>query len=396
MAHNKNEGGLGRYYADLHIHIGRTASGRPVKITGARTLTLANILREAAEVKGIDIIGVIDSHVPEVLDELEQAMEKHGWREHEGGGVSAGKVTLLLGSEIEVYDGHCHGPIHVLVFLPTVQAMRTFSRWLGQRVKNISLSSQRIYASGRELQAAAKEQGGWFIPAHAFTPFKSLYGKGVQHSLTEVFDPDRIDAIELGLSADTAMADQIAELHRYPYVTNSDAHSLRKIAREYEQVRLAAPTFAELEKALRGEDGRTIIANYGLNPKLGKYHRTVCERCLAPVSPEAERCPACGHHRFVKGVFDRLAELKTAERGPKRPPYIYQVPLEFIPGLGPKAYEKLLARFGTEMRVLHEAAEEEIAETVGEKLAQLIVLARSGALHIEVGGGGRYGKVREG
>ncbi|AKM19547.1 hypothetical protein GARCT_02295 [Geobacillus sp. 12AMOR1] len=48
------------------------------------------------------------------------------------------------------------------------------------------------------------------------------------------------------------------------------------------------------------------------------------------------------------------------------------------------------------MSVLHEAAEEEIAETVGEKLAQLIVLARSGALHIEAGGGGRYGKVREG
>ncbi|KAF6509874.1 DNA helicase II [Geobacillus stearothermophilus] len=96
MPNKKNERGLGCYYADLHIHIGRTASGRPVKITGARTLTLENILHEAAEVKGIDLVGVIDSHVPEVLDELERAMEKHGWREHEGGGVSAGKVTLFL------------------------------------------------------------------------------------------------------------------------------------------------------------------------------------------------------------------------------------------------------------------------------------------------------------
>ncbi|WP_429879087.1 hypothetical protein [Geobacillus stearothermophilus] len=64
-------------------------------------------------------------------------------------------------------------------------------------------------------------------------------------------------------------------------------------------------------------------------------------------------------------------------------------------GLLAKDDEKLLARFGTEIRVLHEASEEEIAETVGEKLAQLIVLARSGALYIEAGGGGRYGKVRE-
>ncbi|AGT32636.1 hypothetical protein M493_11940 [Geobacillus genomosp. 3] len=394
MPNKKNGGALGRYYADLHIHIGRTASGRPVKITGARTLTLENILHEAAHVKGIDLVGVIDSHVPEVLDELERAMDEHGWREHNEGGVSTGKVTLLLGSEIEVYDDRCRGPIHVLVFLPTVRAMRFFSTWLGERVKNVTLSSQRIYASGRELQTAVKEQGGWFIPAHAFTPFKSLYGKGVERSLTEVFDPDRIDAVELGLSADTAMADQIAELHRYPYLTNSDAHSLRKIAREYEQVRLAAPTFAELAKAFRGEDGRAIAANYGLNPKLGKYHRTVCERCLTPVAPDAERCPSCGHRRFIKGVFERLEELKTAERGPKRPPYIYQVPLEFIPGLGPKAYEKLLDRFGTEMHVLHEAAEEELAETVGEKLARLIVLARSGALAIEAGGGGKYGKVR--
>ncbi|MDF9295657.1 MULTISPECIES: endonuclease Q family protein [Geobacillus] len=395
MPDQTHAGGLGRYYADLHIHIGRTASGRPVKITGARTLTLENILHEAAEVKGIDLVGVIDSHVPEVLDELERAMEKHGWREHEGGGVSAGKVTLLLGSEIEVYDDHCHGPIHVLAFLPTVSAMRAFSVWLGERVKNVSLSTQRLHASGRELQQTVKERGGWFIPAHAFTPFKSLYGRGVERSLTEVFDPDLIDAVELGLSADTAMADQIAELHRYPYLTNSDAHSLRKIAREYEEVRLSSPTFAEFEKALRGEDGRVIVANYGLNPKLGKYHQTVCERCLAPAAPDVDSCAACGHHRVVKGVFDRLEELKTAERGPKRPPYIYQVPLEFIPGLGPKAYEKLLGRFGTEIRVLHEASEEEIAETVGEKLAQLIVLARSGALYIEAGGGGRYGKVRE-
>ncbi|MED3906728.1 endonuclease Q family protein [Geobacillus thermodenitrificans] len=395
MTNGKNDGVLGRYYADLHIHIGRTASGRPVKITGARTLTLANILHEAAHVKGIDLVGVIDSHVPEVLDELERAMDEHGWCEHREGGISTGKVTLLLGSEIEVYDDRCHGPIHVLAFLPTVQAMRAFSAWLGKRVKNVSLSSQRIYASGRELQAAVKEWGGWFIPAHAFTPFKSLYGKGVERSLTEVFDPDQIDAIELGLSADTSTADQIAELHRYPYLTNSDAHSLRKIAREYEQVQLAAPTFAELEKAFRNEDGRTIIANYGLNPKLGKYHRTVCEGCLTPVSPEAERCPACGHHRFIKGVSDRLKELKTAEHGPKRPPYVYQVPLEFIPGLGLKSYEKLLSRFGTEMRVLHEVTEEEIAETVGQKLARLIVLARSGALAIEAGGGGKYGKVQE-
>ncbi|MBA2873331.1 endonuclease Q family protein [Thermaerobacillus caldiproteolyticus] len=384
---------MNNYYVDLHIHIGRTASGRPVKITGAKTLTLANILREASEVKGLDVIGVIDCHVPEVLDELEHVMAAQGWTEHREGGVFADNVTLILGSEIEVYDEHCQGPIHALAFLPTIEAMRAFSAWLHKRVKNISLSSQRMYGTGRELQAIVKQLGGLFVPAHAFTPFKSLYGKGVKKSLTEVFDADFIDAIELGLSADTAMADQIAELHRYPYLSNSDAHSLRKMAREYQVMRMDAPTFMELKKALQYENGRAIIANYGLNPRLGKYHRTTCENCFYPVQPNDERCPACGHHKQIKGVFDRLQELKTSDRAPRRPPYIYQVPLEFIPGLGTKTYKKLLAHFGMEMYVLHKASEEELTEVVGEKIAKLIVLARRGELLIHAGGGGKYGKI---
>ncbi|ANB61721.1 endonuclease Q family protein [Anoxybacteroides amylolyticum] len=381
------------YYVDLHIHIGRTASGKPVKVTGAKTLTLANILHEAERVKGLHIVGIVDSHVPEVLDELEREMEANGWSEQKEGGVQAGNVTLLLGSEIEIYDNHCHGPIHVLVFLPTIAAMRLFSEWLEKRIKNISLSSQRMYGTGRKLQEIVKQLEGLFIPAHAFTPFKSLYGRGVKQSLTEVFEPDWMDAVELGLSADSEMADQIAELHRYPYLSNSDAHSLRKMAREYQIVRMHHPMFAELKKALRKEDGRAIVANYGLNPKLGKYYQTACERCFAPMNGSNERCPSCGHDRCVKGVFDRLHELKTDGVPPKRPPYIYQVPLEFIPGLGEKTYNMLLQHFGTEMYVLHQATKEQLADVVGEKLAERIVLARSGQLAITAGGGGKYGKI---
>jgi uncharacterized protein (TIGR00375 family) len=381
---------MNNYYVDLHIHIGRTASGKPVKITGAKTLTLSNILKEASETKGLHMVGIIDCHVPEVLAEIERGP----FIENQDSGVKANNITVILGSEIEVYDEHCQGPIHVLAFFPTVQTMRTFSQWLGKRIKNISLSSQRMYGTGRELQAIVKELGGLFVPAHAFTPFKSLYGKGVRQSLTEVFEPDLIDAIELGLSADTEMADQIAELHRYPYLSNSDAHSLGKIAREYQMIRMEEPTFAELKKALKQKDGRKIVANYGLNPLLGKYHRTTCENCFHPIDNTNERCPVCGHNKQVKGVFERLQELKTSAPPPKdRPPYIHQVPLEFIPGLGPKTYKKLLSHFGTEMSVLHNASCEELTEIVGDKLANLIVLARSGKLEIHAGGGGIYGKV---
>src|SRR5690625_5784853 len=93
-------------------------------------------------------------------------------------------------------------------------------------MQNLTLRSKRYYRTVKDFQYKVKELGGIFIPAHVFTPFKSLYGKGVKKSLKEVLDPDLIDGIELGLSSDTMMADQILELHDYCFLSNSDAHSL--------------------------------------------------------------------------------------------------------------------------------------------------------------------------
>ncbi|MBM7646223.1 uncharacterized protein (TIGR00375 family) [Scopulibacillus daqui] len=384
------------FFADLHIHIGRTESGKPVKITGAKTLTIDRILEEASNRKGIDIIGVIDSHVPEVIHQLEKMIDNQLVKELADGGLKYGSTTLLLGSEIEVNDETTKGPIHILAFMPTLEQMRAFSAWLSRYMTNISLSTQRFSGTAKVLQKKVKSLGGLFIPAHIFTPFKSLYGCGVSYSLTEVFDPDLIDAVELGLSSDTSMADQIPELYRYPFLTNSDAHSLKKIAREYQKLLLKEPTFKEFSYALKGINGRKIAANYGLDPRLGKYHRTCCANCYTVLNnhKQGERCPDCGDKRVIKGVYDRLMELKQAGHPPERPPYIHQVPLEFIPSVGPKTLEKLLRRFGTEMAVIHQASEEELKRTAGEKTADLIIKAREGRLSLETGGAGRYGKVK--
>jgi uncharacterized protein (TIGR00375 family) len=280
------------------------------------------------------------------------------------------------------------------VYFPYVETLKEFSNWLSHHLKNIQLSSQRIYVSGKELQYKVKEMNGLFIPAHVFTPFKSMYGKGVKKSLTEVFEPKYIDAIELGLSSDTYMADGIAEIHKYTYLTNSDAHSLGKIAREYQSITMETPSFSELKKALENRDGRGINANYGLDPKLGKYHETVCEKCLHPFPLKEEQCENCGHQKYTKGVADRIKELSSKDSDqPERPPYIYQIPLEFIPGLGPKMREKLLDHFGTEMAILHNVSFEHLQEVVPTKIAELIVAARTGKLTLSAGGGGKYGRV---
>ncbi|PLT28259.1 endonuclease Q family protein [Peribacillus deserti] len=387
---------MNTYYADLHIHIGRTKSGQAVKITGAKSLTLATILETANYRKGLDIIGIIDSHSPEVIEEMEEMINSGSLTELNGGGLQYRDLVLIPGSEIEIYDENCKGPIHVLAYFPDLDAMKQFSSWMEQHLKNIRLSSQRIYVNAVILQQKVKELRGLFIPAHVFTPFKSLFGKGVSKSLQEVFDPDLIDGIELGLSSDTYMAEGMKELNPYVFLTNSDAHSLGKIAREYQALELAEPSFEEFSLALKEQEGRRVATNYGLNPLLGKYHETVCSKCHEKVTAHKESC-SCGGTVFIKGVASRIEELKSYFPNPvprKRPPYIHQVPLEFIPGLGPKLMEKLLDAFGTEMGILHRAGAADLKNVVPEKIAEYIDLARKGQLLIEAGGGGRYGRVR--
>lgn len=385
------------FYADLHIHIGRTEEGQAVKISAANDLTFFHIAREASQRKGIEVIGVIDCHSPAVQREIDRYLARGEMEEQEGGGIRYQRTTVLLGTEIEVRDPGL-GPAHLLAYLPTLADMKSFTQWMSRHMKNVTLSSQRIYVTARELQREVAERGGLLIPAHIFTPHKSVYGSCCDR-MADLLDLDKINAVELGLSADTEMASGVTELDRFAFVTNSDAHSLGKIGREYNRIAMEAPTFAELAKALAGRDGRRIEANYGLNPRLGKYHRTYCGDCGSILDEDgiaAFRCLHCGSGKIVRGVMDRIATIAdrpAAAASPSRPPYVFQVPLEFIPGLGKRMLDKLLERFGSEMNILHSAAAAELEECAGVEIAKLIVQARSGELKLDAGGGGRYGRV---
>ena len=190
----------------------------------------------------------------------------------------------------------------------------------------------------------------------------------------------------------------ISELENKTFVTNSDAHSLPKIAREYNKLLVEDISFKEVAKALKCEDGRRVLANYGIDPKLGKYHRTHCDNCDCTIETKepVEICPKCGSDKVTFGVFDRIElikDKKQTQSPANRPPYIYQVPLTFIPGVGSKTIDKLLQSFETEMNILHKLSEDDIEAVVGEKIAKNIVNAREGKMKVESGGGGIYGKV---
>lgn len=62
-------------FADLHVHIGRSESGKPIKITAARSLNFANIAKECADRKGINVVGIIDCASPYVIEDIENFLK---------------------------------------------------------------------------------------------------------------------------------------------------------------------------------------------------------------------------------------------------------------------------------------------------------------------------------
>ena len=191
---------------------------------------------------------------------------------------------------------------------------------------------------------------------------------------------------------------QIAETHQFTFLSNSDAHSLGKLAREYNVIRCRGASHEELRAAIATANGRKVVANYGLEPRLGKYYRTYCPICgyIAQGMGPVTSCPTCGSDRVVMGVKDRIDSIADWPRPHSpagRPPYRYQIPLEFIPGVGPRTLARLLATLGTEMNVLHKTSPQELTKVVGEKIARRIIQAREGKLPLIPGGGGKYGKV---
>ena len=390
-------------FADLHVHIGRSEKGKPIKITAAKSLNFANIAKECVDKKGINVVGIIDCASPYVIEDIENFLKNgDAYELKDGGIIYKDKVCILLGSEVETSEkgrnGKC-GSAHNICFFPHLKDIKDFSNEMSKHIKNITLSTQRSDLSGYELIDIVEKYNGILIPAHVFTPFKSYYGNCTDR-LENIFKEkfEKIFAVELGLSSDTFLADTISELESKTFVTNSDAHSLPKIAREYNKMLVEDISFKEIVKALKNEDGRKVIANYGLDPKLGKYHRTYCDDCEKSIETKepVEICPMCGGKNVTFGVFDRIELIKDKQKtkSPEsRPPYIYQIPLGFIPGVGGKTIDKLLNAFETEMNILHKLSKDDIEAVVGEKVAINIENAKNGNCKVQSGGGGNYGKI---
>lgn len=390
------------YYVDLHVHIGQNGRGKPVKITASRRLTFEAVIRECVERKGIDVVGIIDCACTGVLSDIRKLVDAGELMElPEGGLRHRERVTVIAGAEVEAVepDG---GVSHHLCYFPYLRNLAEFSRLMSRYITNMELSSQRCGLPARELHAVVQSTGGVLVPAHAFTPYKSAYGNACER-LQDLFQDgfDELVAVELGLSCDTLWADRISELERLTFLSNSDAHSLQKIGREINRVRMQAPNFRELMLALRRQAGRAVVANHGMDPRLGRYHRSFCQKCEQPAEepPPTLACSRCGEEGkdLTRGVLDRIemiADLPQPRHPSHRPPYYHHVPLMFVPGLGPTALDRLIGHVGSEMKAIYEAPRGKLAAAVGWRQADLILQAREGRAELGNGGGGRHGSWR--
>ncbi|MFX1266291.1 MAG: endonuclease Q family protein, partial [Promethearchaeota archaeon] len=292
-----------------------------------------------------------------------------------------------------------------------------------------------------ELVGVARDCEGLIGPAHAFTPYRAIFREGKYASIQECYGEEspHVHFLELGLSADTEVADCIPELRSLTFLTCSDAHSpsLDKIGREFVRFSMNAPTFEELKMAIMRKKGRKPILNVGFNPQLGKYYLSFCSKCRRTLVIREEDGPteyddfniyiSCKdptersrllqdiHRRRIKcpsdgkplrlGVRDRAMMIgEGASVSPRhRPPYLHIPPLlDMIAiSLGVKSkasksvrnlYSSIRESFGPETTVLTTTSLSEI-NSVNPKLARIVEAYRNKTVGYVPGGGGRYGTI---
>jgi uncharacterized protein (TIGR00375 family) len=255
------------FNADLHIH-------SPYSIAVSQKMNLETI-NETATKKGLQILSTGDITQPQWRSVLQDNL-------HYSDGIYSYKnLFFIIGTELEDNDS-----IHHLVLLPDFRAAEVLQEILTPFVKNITgrwAGRPHVNKSPAEIVESIEDVGGLCGPAHAFTPFKALFRQGKYATLKDAYGTaaKKLAFLELGLSANTNMADRLECLQNVTFLSNSDAHSEspQSLGREFNRFQIEAPSFEEIKKALFLRQNRKLQLNVGLDPRLGKYHTMFCRKC---------------------------------------------------------------------------------------------------------------------
>jgi len=402
-----------RVIADLHIH------SRFSRATSEK-MTIDEITR-FAQIKGLQLVGTGDFTHPKWIEELKQKLvqipdanlyKPISQMESAINYMITGEVATIFTFEGDIKK------IHHVILTPDLETASQISDRL-KRFGNLTSDGRPILDVSapqlvEEILQVSKENV--VIPAHAWTPWFSLFGAFSGFDRIEDCYQDttkHIFALETGLSSDPPMNWRLSSLDKFALVSNSDSHSHWpwRIGREANVFDLERLTYSGVIDAIRMKDPARFKLTIETDPAYGKYHWTGHRNCKVSMSPQeaikfGNRCPVC-RRTLTKGVEQRVEELADRSPGFKPPNaigYMHLLPLSEIIAtvLGAsypsvqkvwEAYNALVARFGDEYATLIDASLEEMLRIVEPRIAEAIARVRKEEVRVIPGYDGIYGQL---
>jgi len=308
-----------RIVADFHIHSKYSrATSKEINISN---------LSQWAKWKGINLLGTGDFTHPLWFQELKNNLQPLG------NGLYVNKnfpeIKFILTTELSsIYTQGGKGRrIHNVIFAPsfaTVEKINTKLTGIGN-----------LYSDGRPILGISArdltklildiDQNCLIIPAHAWTPWFSVFGSASGfNSLEECFldMTPNIFAIETGLSSDPEMNWRLSKLDSIALISCSDAHSLPNLGREAtvfdiaDNADLSYTLIAQMLKSAKSGNYKSApsVLSYTIEffPEEGKYHFDGHRVCNINLHPQESNklnkiCPVC-QKTLTIGVMNRVEE----------------------------------------------------------------------------------------
>lgn len=241
-----------KYRTDLHIHT-------VLSPCGSLEMSPANIV-SLAESRGLNIIGITDHNSTKQCELVWKLARKRN-------------LTVFPGCEMTSRE-----EVHCLGLFEDFDALRAFQEFLDRSLTIIphdasifgyqvvvdedeNIQEELDYYLGaalnvsvEEIEQRVHELFGIFIPAHVDRPRNSLF------SQLGFLPPElNVDALQISKLADeNAVRQKYRITPELTIVKFSDAHFPEDLGKIYTNFELESPTFSEIRKALKQEDGRSV------------------------------------------------------------------------------------------------------------------------------------------
>jgi uncharacterized protein (TIGR00375 family) len=396
-----------RVVADLQIH-------SKYAMATSKDMDLEH-MAVGARSKGLNLLGTGDFTHPSWFKELKSKLEPIS----DSGLFSYSEMTWMLSGEVStIYkqEGRTR-KVHHLIYAPDFETAALANEALAKygdlasdgRPVLTGIDSPELLERLTEISDSVV-----VIPAHAWTPFFSVFGsRSGFDTLTECYQDQakKIFAVETGLSSDPPMNWRLSQLDHVALVSNSDAHSPHpwRLGREANVFELRRLTYHELFDSVSKKDASRFLYTIEVDPAYGKYHYSGHKTCGVSLSPTDSAkagnvCPKCGK-KLTVGVLQRVEELADRPEGfvprgaiPfKRLLPLYEV-ISFATGVNRlyakaviEEQDKLIRAFQNELSVLLEADYQTLARTTKKQIADAILAVRENRVEVVPGYDGVYG-----